>query len=783
MSYIGEGSTFFGDQDVLKEDLNNIEYTKTKMLRETTRRTLSQPGVCALGTDSNTLKVVNGTGINTFTISPGTAVDGYGRLIEVPLSTVASGSVVTDPYYHPAWPDREDIAHGKTPSVQTVYYVHLKYTTQTGIDETDDSGESYSTRRYDSYEVVVNQASASKGDSVLLAGLTVDGGTYNISSIVDLRSFYTALTPTATSLTGHQRTFHESGIGGDNVPIYTGTGALNAINQGSLGITIQDFAGNKQATFNEIEDFININGTYLTAGLLRSKIMWTYADLAGDYIVYLTQDKRVERTNVNNFTAAQSVNVFPLFHLHWDGNTVLSVRSDLRKWNVADPWVGNCQFASGSLTLNSGSSARVFPTSLNFIDNRASLRYDPVTDVFFLSKDLRIKSHNIVLDVPSTETSRIFFNRDGKYIYWDQSDQSFIVSDNTIVWGSLKVRDDLNIGTNKDNTITTSLNFNLDSPFSIALSWDSSDQRFEFSKDVYVQGKITAYDDISTYSDVQVHGRNMYLNWDGPDGNSNLYFYDSSSPTGQAIQWNNTSSRFDISSTILVTGDIQASADLKCGEEIYVDYGSTGGNGIIYFSDEDAKIEYDRAGGYFVTDAPWTFQDPITAAASGSIFNSLTVVNDTRVSKDLFVDDDLAVGSTVQIGEYLRVGGNIYLNYDGPDGNSAVYFYDGSPIGQYIRWSNSNDRFEFSDDVHIKKSLTLDGNLTINNGDYLIVDGASNAFLDFIEGPEVFPVDAPPGTVIYRDGCFFIKKNIAHVGEFDRCYYYRLCGELLYYNL
>jgi len=88
----------------------------------------------------NALQVVGGV------VSPGTAIDKFGRIIYVPDDTAASGSIATDPHYHPAWPSTTVSGSGG--------YVNIYYDTQQDIVEADDSGDQYYTRTYDSYRIV-----------------------------------------------------------------------------------------------------------------------------------------------------------------------------------------------------------------------------------------------------------------------------------------------------------------------------------------------------------------------------------------------------------------------------------------------------------------------------------------------------------------------------------------------------------------------------------------------------------------------------------------------------
>lgn len=148
----GQGAQFFADQDVLPKDLNMIEYSKTRLLRDYIRAKTRQAGVVASNTSETDLQVITTDG-STFSVYPGVAIDNAGRLIIVPNNTSASGSFSTDPAYHPAWPSRQNLSTGITQA--GTYYINLKYVHQSGDIRYDDAGNSHETRIYDSYQIEV----------------------------------------------------------------------------------------------------------------------------------------------------------------------------------------------------------------------------------------------------------------------------------------------------------------------------------------------------------------------------------------------------------------------------------------------------------------------------------------------------------------------------------------------------------------------------------------------------------------------------------------------------
>jgi hypothetical protein len=188
--YRGDESIFFGDQQLYSQDLNNIEYTKIKTLRDSLKAFIKTPGVAIDSLSSSSLKVEY-VDSKHFTVNPGTAIDKFGRLIYVPTNpSSGSGSISTDPYYHPIWPNRENLLHNQLPEELTTYYVVIYYTTQQDIDKKNDSGIRYYTREYDSYIILVENIAPDKNSvGLCLASFLVDtnGNIVSSGSISDLR--------------------------------------------------------------------------------------------------------------------------------------------------------------------------------------------------------------------------------------------------------------------------------------------------------------------------------------------------------------------------------------------------------------------------------------------------------------------------------------------------------------------------------------------------------------------------------------------------------------------
>jgi hypothetical protein len=187
----GYGANFFQDQHVAAADLNMVEYSKTKLLRDYLTSLMKTPGVLTSNITTDTsLKVITqaSTGSTTssvLTVNPGIAIDQRGRLIYVPAyPTLTSGSLVSDPLYYPARPERTNIPISSFNLVHQAgsYFMNLYYATIEGSSETDDAGNSYATRIYDSYRFALETDPATEGLTLAKIGIDDSGHAVVISN-------------------------------------------------------------------------------------------------------------------------------------------------------------------------------------------------------------------------------------------------------------------------------------------------------------------------------------------------------------------------------------------------------------------------------------------------------------------------------------------------------------------------------------------------------------------------------------------------------------------------
>jgi hypothetical protein len=116
------------------------------------------------------------------------------------------------------------------------------------------------------------------------------------------------------------------------------------------------------------------------------------------------------------------------------------------------------------------------------------------------------------------------------------------------------------------------------------LGWNDAADRFDLSNDVRVAGALDVTGAATVGSDASVNGNNLYLNADGPDSSSQIYFFDAGSPTGQFLRWYDDLGRFDLSDDLYVGGSLDVWDTLSAQN---VEAFTFSGDGLKYYFNRD----------------------------------------------------------------------------------------------------------------------------------------------------------------------------------------------------
>jgi hypothetical protein len=167
--------------------------------------------------------------------------------------------------------------------------------------------------------------------------------------------------------------------------------------------------------------------------------------------------------------------------------------------------------------------------------------------------------------------------------------------------------------------------------------------------------------DLEVDSQLYLNGQ-IRMDDDGPDGNQTLYFFDDGVETNESLAWSDAEDRFEVSNDVAVAGTIRV--------------GSTA----------VAPVAYNQIG------------------------------LGTPGSQNVNASDDLYVAGSIELDQHLLLNGIAYMNYDGPDQSQTLYFYEGGAAGgRFFGWNDGEARFKMNDRLKLTGALELNNTLEMDD--------------------------------------------------------------------
>ena len=232
----------------------------------------------------------------------------------------------------------------------------------------------------------------------------------------------------------------------------------------------------------------------------------------------------------------------------------------------------------------------------------------------------------------------------------------------------------------------------------------------------------------------------MYVNFNGPDGDSIIYFFDGSNPTGAFLRFTNSTNSFDL------TANIRATQNLWSDNDIYVNHNGGDGDSFLYFyeggSPTGASLMWD--------DAPGTFKfSEALDMSSKKITSVLDPTADQDAATKKYVDDSLDslvvslypnvrlegnwawVGTDVYIESATLVTNlqNLYIYLTMPDKASSV-----KVTGQMKLVSSTSA--DLIGEVFLERKITTGAWTSLGSeGDSISHAGADNTTINFVWDP------------------------------------------------
>lgn len=350
-----ERSYFYNDQDVMADDLNAIEGSINKQSASRSVAVLGYSGGVSLGTGGS----VNQGGIygspadylvttknlypskssaTEITIASGSAMDHNGNLILVPSAFTIT---FTDDEDEKVWKEA-------TSGVKTI---KIKYRESSGSVQSDDEGNQFYTRYYDSYQVVVEVASASV-EEIPLGYFTADSSGHITGNITDMRQYCRIITP-ANAVIMDPLVEPAKSLGWTSIEDHAksvGSGVPTAKNPHGLIPSDIGFGGGDTATHWQdahINGIMLLSRTAAATGSFEGSVVST----ADDYIVFYPPTNAALVVN-GSFTSGSLPNLY-----------ASSAPADGDYWVVATS-AGTTQFVAKASIVPDAGDPHKYPTYL-----------------------------------------------------------------------------------------------------------------------------------------------------------------------------------------------------------------------------------------------------------------------------------------------------------------------------------------------------------------------------------------------------------------------------------
>ena len=373
----------------------------------------------------------------------------------------------------------------------------------------------------------------------------------------------------------------------------------------------------------------------------------------------------------------------------------------------------------------------------------------------------------------------IYFDRSAEAFGWNNGGQRFELTDDLYVSLGLDVSGALDVGSDANVDGALDVGGDIDVSGSSGsdndtiyfdygneyIGWHEGFSAFVISDDMWLQGDLDIDGEGQIDGNLNVDGD---LDVSGASGADNdTIFFDASSET---LMWNNALSRFELSDDMYIASELTVNASVDVNnaldvEILRVGQDNAGDDDYIYF---DAMLEYlmwDESEGRFSLSDELKLERLCVGNRPGGGFYNTFSSTQTPGSGDVTSGDDLFVGLDLEVGGELYLSNKLYMQGNTntfPDATQYIYFYDGgNRSAEFIRWYDSEGRFDISDALSLDGYLDVSGASATDN-DYIYFDSA-NRFLRWDEAANAFNFSDSlhiSGTLSKSAGSFMIDHPL-----------------------
>ncbi len=219
---------------------------------------------------------------------------------------------------------------------------------------------------------------------------------------------------------------------------------------------------------------------------------------------------------------------------------------------------------------------------------------------------------------------------------------------------------------------------------------------------------------VSTWNPTLLVNTESFEVIDEGNGTSNVYIQFGQT-LNKTITYNRTNSRFEFNDSVSVRGTLS-------GSTLSID-GTANIRGATTITG-DTKVRGNLSGSTLNVDGTATVNGATTITGNTSITGAATITGNTKVRGNLSgstlnVDGTAIVNGTLSATGAITTKSNLTINGDN-DTNDATLTFGNQTSAQTVKFSHTNQRFEFSKDVKVTGNIRASGNLS---GSTLTVDG------------------------------------------------------------
>jgi len=293
-------------------------------------------------------------------------------------------------------------------------------------------------------------------------------------------------------------------------------------------------------------------------------------------------------------------------------------------------------------------------------------------------------------------------------------------------WGPTVLVNTESFQTIDEGDSTTDIEIRFGDSLGEKLFWDRTYERFDFTDDIHVEGNITGSGGLAIEENIRAKG-DLTINSDNGAADATLTF--GNDAAAESLKFSNTTERFEFSDDVYIPNTLTVDGAATFGSTItlngitYTFPASGQANGYVLKTNGAGTLSWEQdSGGVSMTDGELRYVN----VAGDTMTGTLTIGNNAGLT---------ASGA-------IQTEAGVTLNKDNAAQDATLTF--GNDAGaETLKFSDSANRFEFSDDLKVGgnlsgSTLTVDGQVTIrgqnylfptnggSDGQFLQTDGAGN---------------------------------------------------------